>query len=568
MRVAVYLRMSSDAQDQSLAQQEEALRAHAGRKGYEIVAVYRDEGISGRGDKTPHRAGFQKMIKDATAGVFRRILCWDQDRFSRADMLEAGGIIEPLRKSRVKLETIAQGVIDWNRFEGRVAYGVMQEGKHQYIRDVGRSTMRGNIRKMASEHVNGYPGGPAPYGYRRVTRLEKHNRISHLEIVEEQAEVVRKIFRWYAEPGGSAHGVASRLATEGIPTARGAKVWRRENVARLLRCPAYIGVIEWGKEHGGAFFVRTATGEIQPRHEYEELQDEGSPPPLMKVHRHERPDLVPPIVSKKLYERVQHLLEERKKATRSAKSIHPLSGLVRCSQCGRTMHACSGYVKGQPCYRCSSHLLPDGGRCQSRRVPEHPLLDAIADELHKTFSTAKAMSVLQKQIKALAEAAATPDVDSLAGLRRQLASLEAKLSDGLERLTACPAGLVPELARKLDEIRKQRDNAAERIANAEREAKATRAEPAGDIIRRMLAHHEQLHRGLRERSSALVNASLRSLGTEIVIDTRPNGDISADIRVGRLVSNFSTPGSATSRPSSWAGMAPPVSTRPAPRRCS
>jgi DNA invertase Pin-like site-specific DNA recombinase len=46
MRAAIYLRVSTD--EQATENQERELRAAAERIGHEIVAVYRDAGISGR----------------------------------------------------------------------------------------------------------------------------------------------------------------------------------------------------------------------------------------------------------------------------------------------------------------------------------------------------------------------------------------------------------------------------------------------------------------------------------------------------------------------------------------
>ena len=124
MRCVLYLRMSTDRQDCSIAQQREALVAFASKHDHEIVGEYLDDGISG--DKTEKRIGFQAMIRDASTGDFDRILCFDQDRFGRFDMIEAGSWIMPLRAAGVSLETIAQGAIDWNDFSGRLTYAVAQ----------------------------------------------------------------------------------------------------------------------------------------------------------------------------------------------------------------------------------------------------------------------------------------------------------------------------------------------------------------------------------------------------------------------------------------------------------
>src|SRR5690242_5665261 len=81
-----YVRMSSDRQDASPKQQREAIEQLAVGK-YRIIRWYQDDGISGA---EAMREGFQNLITDATdRGDFRAILCWDQDRLSRFDPIEA-----------------------------------------------------------------------------------------------------------------------------------------------------------------------------------------------------------------------------------------------------------------------------------------------------------------------------------------------------------------------------------------------------------------------------------------------------------------------------------------------
>ena len=85
-RAVLYLRMSSDHQEQSIPSQRAELTAYAKRQGYTIVGEYVDEAISG--DDTHKRVGFLAM-RDAAA-AFDVVLCWDQDRFGRFDLLDAG----------------------------------------------------------------------------------------------------------------------------------------------------------------------------------------------------------------------------------------------------------------------------------------------------------------------------------------------------------------------------------------------------------------------------------------------------------------------------------------------
>src|SRR5262245_55289593 len=135
-RAVLYLRMSRALQEASIPSQRIELTTYAQKHGYSILREYSDAAISG--DATEKRTAFLRMRDDAASGEFSVILCWDQDRFGRFDPIEGGFWILPFRNAGVRLETIAQGRIDWHDFSGRLLYTVMQEGKHQFLRDLSR----------------------------------------------------------------------------------------------------------------------------------------------------------------------------------------------------------------------------------------------------------------------------------------------------------------------------------------------------------------------------------------------------------------------------------------------
>src|SRR5690242_8939283 len=200
VRAVAYYRMSDDKQTASIPEQRAAVEKMAGQRGYLIAREYRDEGISG--DDTEKRLDFRRMIGDAgRLGDFDAVLCWDQDRFGRFDPLEAGYWVKPLRDAGVRLETVAQGRIDWEDFAGRIVYAVQQEGKHAYLRDLSRNATRGMIAAARQGRRN---GGKRTYGYSlRDKQLA--------EGPPEEAEVVRWLFQTYAHTDASTRGLAAAL---------------------------------------------------------------------------------------------------------------------------------------------------------------------------------------------------------------------------------------------------------------------------------------------------------------------------------------------------------------------
>ncbi len=78
---AIYARVSTDRQ--TTENQLTALRAAAERHGWEVVAEYVDEGISGaKGrDKRPQ---FDALLKDAVRRKFSVVMAWSVDRLGRS----------------------------------------------------------------------------------------------------------------------------------------------------------------------------------------------------------------------------------------------------------------------------------------------------------------------------------------------------------------------------------------------------------------------------------------------------------------------------------------------------
>jgi DNA invertase Pin-like site-specific DNA recombinase len=80
-RAAIYVRVSTGKQN--IENQEPILREVCERAGWEVVAVYKDEGISGSKGRD-QRPGFDAMLKDATRRKFDVLLAFKLDRLGRS----------------------------------------------------------------------------------------------------------------------------------------------------------------------------------------------------------------------------------------------------------------------------------------------------------------------------------------------------------------------------------------------------------------------------------------------------------------------------------------------------
>jgi hypothetical protein len=149
--------------------------------------------------------------------------------------------------------------------------------------------VRSAMRRRA---VKGEALGRPPFGYRVGPRRR-------LELVPEEAQVVRYIFRLYLQEGLGVRKIAGQLNAEGLKTRRGGP-WSMVTVRDILRNRVYLGTYS-------RFGVKV-------------------------------PDSHPALITGDDFRRVQDRLQTRSPATRE-RTVEPflLSGLVYCSLCGSRM---------------------------------------------------------------------------------------------------------------------------------------------------------------------------------------------------------------------------------------
>src|SRR5688572_10660697 len=89
-----YVRMSTEHQQYSTANQYDRIKEYADRRGMRIVRTFADEGCSGLNVRG--RDSLQKMIDEVTAGRadFRAILVYDVSRWGRFQDADESGYYE------------------------------------------------------------------------------------------------------------------------------------------------------------------------------------------------------------------------------------------------------------------------------------------------------------------------------------------------------------------------------------------------------------------------------------------------------------------------------------------
>ena len=331
-RAIVYARVSTERQaDEGLSidSQIEACERRANAMNAAVVAVYRDEGISGTTDARP---GFRAAINRCALRDVEYLICWSSSRFAR-DQHDAITYKRELNGFGTRL-VYAQSDVDINTHEGWLLDSMQQVIDENYSRQVSRDTKR----SMMSAAADGYwMGGRVPYGFRPVPAADGRRRtlVPH----EHEAAVVRQIFGWAAD-GTGALLIAARLNELGVTLA--GRPWRKAAVLYLLKSGAYMGEV---------IFNRFDRKTRKPKPEAEWVR--------VKAHQ--------AIVQKDLFDKVQVVIEDRAPVAErsSATSTHAFTGLLRCRLCDGALKIRTGKGRGGAMYSyyaCNNHL--QGVRCE------------------------------------------------------------------------------------------------------------------------------------------------------------------------------------------------------------
>jgi site-specific DNA recombinase len=425
-----YFRVSTDRQETSIPDQRQAVVAHAAKHGYRLIREYCDDGISG--DDTPKRAAFLKMMRDAQdLGDFQVILCWDQDRLGRFDSIEAGYWLKPLRDAGVRLETIAQGRIDWEDFAGRLIYTVQQEGKHAFLRDLSRNVTRGHLN-AARQGL--WQGGPVPYGYAVVKADQRLVPGS-----PEQVETVQWLFNTYAETSTSIRALTEQLNQRGVPGPTGG-LWLDGTVHRVLTRPVYQGDMVWGRRVEGKYFS-VRGGEVTVRKGRRGVR-ELVPEAEWTVKR----DTHPALVDRETFEKVRRRLAANQGNTTPIRAAGNFlfSRLLFCGNCGAVMRGSSKHElvdkQGRVLrkYICGSYHARGRMVCSCNTVVESMILGAVVHKLKGWFTDPANRASLEEEIRRQLSRVPADDAGKLKSARTRLAELERIIRKGPHVCCRCP----------------------------------------------------------------------------------------------------------------------------------
>ncbi len=434
IKTVAYLRCSDKKQDTSIDDQRKAVEQYADENGYRIVREYVDDGISG--DDTEKRHAFLQMRDDIADGDFNIVLCWEQDRFGRFDSLEAGHWIYPFRKAGVQLVTLNEGVIDWNDFTTRMMYGIKQEAKHQFLRDLSRNVLRGQVEAAKAGSWIGTP----PYAY----KIKGKPKAKRLVLNPTKARVVKRIFREYVDEGRAMNAIAKRLTADRIPTPTGRERWISSSIKVILENPAYIGTFRYNS-HSYSKYHGYRNGQIVKLEGGQRGRNDEEHWIVFENH-HDA------IIDKRTFSKAQKRLAQGKgKRNNYTPENNPylFTGKLRCGVCGGNMHGDKNSCNTRRFYECGRRD-DDVTACTGTKVYQDDLIQFLVHEIDELFGKEliRRFSGTRERQRARIEGIPAPIMAKLKGLllptnrpkvnqdrqRKQIATLETRIDKARRNL--------------------------------------------------------------------------------------------------------------------------------------
>ncbi|MBW1723294.1 MAG: recombinase family protein [Deltaproteobacteria bacterium] len=221
-KVYAYLRVSGLGQvkGDGLKRQLEVIRAYAKRAGYEVVEVFREEGVSGAVDET-QRPAFEAMVSAILQDGVDTVIVEGMDRLARKSTIQellisylASKEIR-LLSARTETDITAEYQADPMKRALIQIQGVFSELEKSLL------VKKLRVARERKRAETGRCEGRKPYG-----ETEEERAVIH------RIRLMRRR-RKRGLKGMSLQAIADRLNAEGIPTKAGAR-WTPTQVRRVL----------------------------------------------------------------------------------------------------------------------------------------------------------------------------------------------------------------------------------------------------------------------------------------------------------------------------------------------
>ena len=374
-RAAIYCRLSKDddldGESASIANQRDMLEKYCEKQGWEVVAVYQDDGFTGLNMERPD---LQRMLRAIERRQINLVITKDLSRLGR-NYLQTGHLIEDFfPRNGVRYIAMNDG-IDTLRDNNDIApfKNILNE---MYSKDISKKVHSSYLLKAQKGQ---FTGCLAPFGYRKDPEDK-----NHLLIDEETAPIVRLIFG-YALNGHGPNYIRRRLEEEKIPCPtwwnrerglrntrtkwekkdpeNGRYMWDFSVIKDLLMNPVYTGAIASQKKD-----YRFKIGTIGEKKPEDWIVVEG---------QHE------PLIDRMSFDIVQNKLKSRQRPGQT-NEISLFAGLIKCGECGKSLTIRYTNAKHpQQIYSCKTYNAFGKNHCTQHRIDYDTLYSHVLRKIRE-----------------------------------------------------------------------------------------------------------------------------------------------------------------------------------------
>jgi site-specific DNA recombinase len=365
-KVCAYCRVSTEHEEQESSFESQVsyyTQYINSRAEWTFVDIYADEGISGT--NTKKRKDFLRMIDDCMAGKIDMIITKSISRFAR-NTVDCLHYVRMLKEKGISVYFETEN-IETAGTTGELLLTILSALAQDSSRNQSDVTRWGIQRKFES--------GKVLVNTTRFLGYDK-NEDGELIINEEEAQIVRRIYREYLE-GKSYNAIAKGLMKDKIKTAAGNEKWWDSTVSKILSNEKY---------YGDALLQKTVTVDFLS---HKRIANKGLVQQYLIENNHRS------IISREIFDKVQDE-KERRALTKGNlvgnrhkySSKYALSGKVKCGNCGnnfkrRTWN--SNNASKKIVWQCKSYIENGKKACNAKAVDEQVLHDSFVNVFNRIY---------------------------------------------------------------------------------------------------------------------------------------------------------------------------------------
>lgn len=332
------------------------------------------------------RPEFCKLLKAIESPKVKAVLVREEERLSRGDAYEMGLLMRAFRYTNTLIITPHE-TYDLRNESDRMILEMRLKSGNQYLEYTIKNMKRGkDLASMDGQFI----ARLEPFGFKKISYKEGGKDIKTLEIVEEEAKIIRLVFESYANQGMSMGQIAAMLNEMKVKK-RTDTPWTRGSIAEMLMNPVYMGKIRWNYRVDVKAWEDKQITVSRPRRAIDEY--------MLVDGRHEA------IISEELFYNANLRKAQNVPIKKDNTLRNPLAGIFYCAKCGKAMKLRPGDKRNKPRYECTDMKFCGNASASYEDIIEEickALADNIEDfEVRITNDDAEDMAHHQQMIDAM-----------------------------------------------------------------------------------------------------------------------------------------------------------------------